>query len=138
MPRSSASSTARDVGAPTPTRIGEPARAAFCTSSNASRPLTHSTRSVSGRAPSSSAHPTTLSIALCRPTSSRTWSSSPAAENSPVACSPPVRSKVGWRSRSGSSASSARGIDGPPETTGAIASTSSSAPLPQIPQDEVV
>ena len=138
IPRSPASSTASDVGAPTPTRIGDPARAAFCTSSNASRPLTQSTRSPSGRASSSSAQPTTLSIALWRPTSSRTWSSSPAAENSPVAWSPPVRSKVGWRRRSGSSASSARGIEGPPDTTGAIASTSSSAPLPQMPQDEVV
>ena len=43
MLRSAASSTASEVGAPTPTRIGAPATAAFCTSSNESRPLTQST-----------------------------------------------------------------------------------------------
>ncbi len=42
MPRSAASSIASEVGAPTPTRIGAPATAAFCTSSNDSRPLTQS------------------------------------------------------------------------------------------------
>ena len=55
----------------------------------------------------------TLSIALWRPTSSRTISSSPSGVNRPVACSPPVRAKPGWRSRSGRSASSARAIVGP-------------------------
>jgi hypothetical protein len=35
-----------------------------------------------------------LSTALCRPTSSRTASSSPAAVNRPAACSPPVRSNT--------------------------------------------
>ena len=40
MPRSAASSTASDDGAPTATRSGHPATAAFWTSSNESRPLT--------------------------------------------------------------------------------------------------
>ena len=77
MPRSAASSIASEVGAPTPTRIGAPATAAFCTSSNASRPLTQRIAPASGTRPSSSARPITLSIALWRPTSSRTISSSP-------------------------------------------------------------
>ena len=54
IPRSSASDTASELGAPTPTRIGAPATAAFCTSSNDSRPLTHRIRSPSGTSPSSS------------------------------------------------------------------------------------
>ena len=77
IPRSAARCTASELGAPTPTRIGAPATAAFWTSSNDSRPLTHRTRPWSGTQPSSSARPTTLSIALWRPTSSRTHSSSP-------------------------------------------------------------
>ena len=64
-------SMASELGAPTPTRIGAPATAAFWTSSKDSRPLTHRTRSPSGSRPSSSARPTTLSMALWRPTSSR-------------------------------------------------------------------
>ena len=60
MPRSAASETASEVGAPTPTRIGAPATAAFWTSSNDSRPLTHSTWPCSGRRPSSSARPIDL------------------------------------------------------------------------------
>ena len=60
MPRSSASSIASEVGAPTPTRIGAPATAAFWTSSNESRPLTqridrrerqHARRAAPGRPP---------------------------------------------------------------------------------------
>ena len=80
----------------------------------------------------------TLSIALWRPTSSRTIRSSPAASNSPVACRPPVRSNVGWRRRSGSEASRSRSIRGPGPAGGAWTATSSSAPLPQTPQEEVV
>ena len=57
---------------PTATMIGQPATDAFCTSSNESRPLTQRTRSASGSKPSRNAQPTTLSSALCRPTSSRT------------------------------------------------------------------
>ena len=38
----------------------------------------------------------TLSIALWRPTSSRTQIGSPSASNSPVACRPPLFSKPGW------------------------------------------
>ena len=65
-----------------------PATAAFCTSSNESRPLTHSTLPCSGSAPSSSARPITLSIALWRPTSSRTHSSSPSGVKQPGGVQP--------------------------------------------------
>ena len=51
IPRSAASSTARLEGAPTATRIGQPATAAFCTSSNERRPLTQRSASASGRRP---------------------------------------------------------------------------------------
>ena len=46
IPRSAATAIASVLGAPTPTSTGAPATAAFCTSSNDSRPLTHSSRSV--------------------------------------------------------------------------------------------
>ena len=79
-----------------PTRIGAPATAAFWTSSNDSRPLTHSTWSCSGSSPSSSARPTTLSIALWRPTSSRTQQQRRRRRRrGPVACRPPVRVEAG-------------------------------------------
>ena len=58
---------------------GQPATAAFWTSSNESRPLTQRTGRASGRRPSRNARPITLSIALWRPTSSRAQTSSPAA-----------------------------------------------------------
>src|SRR5439155_9927517 len=108
-PRSCASSTARLDGAPTATSIGQPATAAFCTSSNESRPLTQRREWPSGSRPRPNAQPTTLSIALCRPTSSRMQSSSPASSKSPVAWRPPVEAKAGCdaRRRSGSSATSA-------------------------------
>jgi hypothetical protein len=73
-----------------------------------------------------------------RRTSSRTISSLPVAVKSPVACNPPVRSKVGCRRRSGSAASSARSTRGPGWARGAWTATSSRAPLPHTPQDEVV
>ncbi len=93
----------------------------------------------SGSSPSSSARPITLSMALWRPTSSRTMSGSPPPRaNRPVACSPPVRSNTGCRSRSGSVANSARGMRRVDSTRGECTATSSSAPLPQMPQDELV
>ena len=52
MPRSSASSTASDDGPPTATSTGQPATAAFCTSSNESRPLTQRSELASGNRPS--------------------------------------------------------------------------------------
>ena len=71
-----ASSTASDDGAPTATSTGHPATAAFWTSSNESRPLTHSTwDGEREQLASRNAQPTTLSIALWRPTSSRTHTS---------------------------------------------------------------
>ena len=52
-------------------------------------------RPPSGSRPSSSAQPITLSIALWRPTSSRTHIRRPSGSNRPVACRPPVRWKPG-------------------------------------------
>ncbi len=52
IPRSRASSTASVEGAPTATRIGVPATAAFCTSSKERRPLTQTSLSASGSRPS--------------------------------------------------------------------------------------
>ena len=79
--------------------IGQPATAAFWTSSNESLPLTHTISSASGRRPFANAQPTTLSRALWRPTSSRRQRSSPAGSHRPVACSPPVASNAGCASR---------------------------------------
>jgi pyruvate carboxylase len=50
-------------------------------------PLHFHTHDASGNPPSRNAQPTTLSMALWRPTSSRTHASPPSASNSPVACS---------------------------------------------------
>ena len=93
-PISLARSTASDDGADTAASAGIPAITAFCTNSNDARPLTISVMPVSGSRPSPSAHPITLSTALCLPTSSRTHHRSPSASNSAAACSPPVRSKT--------------------------------------------
>ena len=68
-PLAFASSTARLDGAPTATRTGQPATAAFWTSSKDARPLTRRIEPANGSRPSRKAHPTTLSIALCLPTS---------------------------------------------------------------------
>jgi hypothetical protein len=70
--------------------IGQPATAAFWTSSNDNRPLTQRIESASGRRCRLKAQPTTLSSALCRPTSSRRQISSARASNRPVAWMPPV------------------------------------------------
>ena len=71
-----------------------PAATAFWASSKPARPLT--TRHASaGERPASTRAPVTLSTALCRPTSSRTTSSSPSAVASAAAWTPPVRSKTG-------------------------------------------
>ena len=111
-PCSRARSTAR-LTAPTRRRCpAAPAATAFCTISNDTRPLTTSSRSRAGSRPSSSARPTTLSTALCRPTSSRTGPSVPSASARAAACTPPVRSKARWCARiaSGKPASTSRGM----------------------------
>ena len=104
--------------APTPPRGPRPRPpTAFWHSSYDARPLTTSTCPCKGSRSASSAQPTTLSTALCRPTSSRTTSgSSPPTSNSPAACRPPVRSKTDCRlpSRSGREASQAGSSSGPP------------------------
>ena len=76
-PKRSAAATARLDGADTAHNTGIPATAAFWTSSNDSRPDTSSTSFASGSDRSSTAAPTSLSSALCRPTSSRTATRSP-------------------------------------------------------------
>src|SRR6185295_11767751 len=90
------------------------------------RPLTMSTVPDSGSRSPSTPQPTSLSTALCRPTSSRVATSDPSAVNSPAACSPPVTSNRPWadRNASGSPSSDAdphtpQALDTIPERTGA-------------------
>ncbi len=108
-PPSSASDAASEDGADTAASSGTPIMIAFCASSNEARPLTSRMWPASGRRPERSAHPATLSTALCRPTSSRSTSSVPSAVNRPAACSPPVLRNTRWASlsRSGREASTA-------------------------------
>ena len=130
---------ASELGAPTPTRIGAPATAAFCTSSNDSRPLTHRIRSPSGTRPSSSARPIDLVHGVVAPHVLARQMSGSVAVNRPVACRPPVRSNAGLLERVGSSATSGRGDTRGPAGSGALATaTSSIAPLPHTPHEEVV
>ena len=76
MPCAWASPTARLDGAPTAARIGNPAASAFWTSSKLARPLTKRRWSADREGPfpgeADFGLPTSLSTALCRPTSSRT------------------------------------------------------------------
>src|SRR5262249_18224474 len=103
-------------------------------------PLTQTARSASGSSPSPNAQPTTLSNALCRPTSSRTQRGSPAEEKRPVAWSPPVSANAACasRSRSGREATSESGSCSFESTGGAPTATASSAPFPQTPQEDEV
>ena len=123
------------------TITGAPATAAFCTSSNARRPLTQRMQSDSGTRFSINAQPITLSIALWRPTSSRRTSNSPAVLNNPAACIAPVRLKAACdsyslsgrrQSTSGSTAQALFGASMPRTRTASIEA------LPQTPQLEVV
>ena len=70
-PRRRAASSARVEGADTAQKTGIPATAAFCTSSKLARPDTTAMLPDAGTRPSRSSCPTSLSIALWRPTSSR-------------------------------------------------------------------
>src|SRR5205807_6307936 len=139
IPRSRASSTARLDGAPTATRPARAARLAFWTSSNDARPLTHASTPGSGNRPRRSIAPIALSIALCRPTSSWSTSSSPDGSNSAVACRPPVRSNDFWlrRASAGARITSSREIGAPAGDGGASWRTNSSAPFPHTPHDEL-
>ena len=109
---------------------------AFWTSSKPARPLM--TRQASaGDCPASTRAPVTLSTALCRRTSSRVPSGSPAAVNSPAACTPPVRAKTDWpsRSRSGSRRTTAADGSSPAqEEPRGIAIADSMLSLPHTPQ----
>ncbi len=141
-PLSAARSTASEDGAETAASIGIPAITAFCTSSKDARPLTIRTVPRSGSSPERRACPTTLSTALCRPTSSRRHSSSPSAEKSPAACSPPVLSKTRWaaRSRSGRAVSTSAPIRSGSSATdqAAVVRTASRLALPHRPHEDVV
>ena len=95
--RSRASSTARLDGAPTATTIGQPATAAFCTSSNESRPLTQSTRRRAAAAVRRTPSRSTLSIALWRPTSSRTQQQLARGVEEPGRVQPAGRREAGLR-----------------------------------------
>jgi len=72
-------------GAETAQTIGIARDAAFWTISKETRPLTMRIRWPSGIAFPSTCEPTSLSSALCRPTSSRIAMSSPAGEKRPAA-----------------------------------------------------
>ena len=113
-PRSRASSTASDVGAPTPTSTGAPATAAFCTSSKLQPAADAQQAAVQRQLARRAAPRRSPCPSRCggRRPRART-AARPPASNSPVACSPPVRSKPGWRSRSGSAASSRAATAGP-------------------------
>ena len=138
-PSRSAASIARSDGAETAAMIGTPATAAFWTISKLTRPLTMTIRSWSGICFARTCDPTSLSSALCRPTSSRSARSSPFGVNSPDAWRPPVSSNAFWaaRSRSGRASSTRRSTIGPSGMGSERTATSSSEALPQIPQDAV-
>jgi hypothetical protein len=85
MPASAARSTASEDGADTADRVAMPALSAFWVSSNDALPLTCRMQPRSGSRSSRSAHPMTLSTALCLSTSSRRHSSCPSLVNSPAA-----------------------------------------------------
>src|SRR5688572_7511133 len=142
MPADSANSTASVEGAPMAATTGQPAIMAFCSSSKLARPDSSSTRWLQGNSPASSAAPTSLSMALCRPTSSRLAINSPSAVNSPTACMPPVSAKP---------ACDFFKVSGSPRNTDsltissleirrspALAVTASMEALPQTPQLDVV
>ena len=130
------------LGADTAASTGMPAIHAFWVSSKLARPETSSTWPVSGSRRSRAAQPTTLSTALCRPTSSRTTTGSPWAVNRPAACRPPVRAnaRCAARSRSGSAVSvPASTVTGSPSTAHRDrVRIASMLALPQTPQELVV
>src|SRR5256714_13354832 len=95
-PRSRASSTARLEGAPTATTIGQPAIAAFWTSSKERRPLTQRTPSASGRRPSREGQPMTLSLAVWGPAAPPPEGGTP-----PPPGEPPARGAPGGREGGG-------------------------------------
>ena len=119
--------------------IGTPATAAFWTISKLTRPLTMRIRPWSGIVLARTCDPTTLSSALCRPTSSRRTSSSPVGLKSAAACSPPVSSNARWaaRRRSGRARTIERATTGPSGIGSERIATSSREALPQIPHDAV-
>ena len=133
IPCSRASAIASEDGAPTPTRIGQPATAAFWTSSNESRPLTQRIRprerdeAVEQRPPDHLVHRVVPPDVLARGEQVAR-----AASKSPVACSPPVRAKPGCAasSRSGSAASSSRGTHAAPARRGGACTATSSQRAP--------
>ena len=141
IPVSLANSTARLDGAPTAAKIGTPAIAAFCTNSKLARPLTKRSESANGQRPIANCEPSTLSTALCRPTSSRTAMSSSARVNNAAAWMPPVFAKSGWakRTRSGNECNDDVEMAHSAIAIGSIVPiTASIDRLPHAPQLEVV
>jgi hypothetical protein len=96
IPNRWAKSTARLDGAETATMCRIPATAAFCTISNPRRPEITKTHSGKGSRRFNPAQPTSLSTALCRPTSSRTTRAAPDRSNRPAPCKPPVSENRAW------------------------------------------
>ena len=103
MPRSRASSTASDDGAPTATSIGQPATAAFCTSSNESRPLTQSTCSRERQQPLAE-RPADDLVERVVPADvlAQAEQRAVARRRGPVACRPPVAANAACAARKAS------------------------------------
>ena len=91
-PSSSARSTASDEAADTPASRLSPATAAFCTSSKETRPDTAIVISSKGQECIDNT-PTSLSMALWRPMSSRIATNSPSPAKAAAAWSPPLSLK---------------------------------------------
>ena len=137
-PRSPASATASEVGAPTPTRIGAPATAAFCTSSKDRRPLTHSTRSCSGARAVEQRAADHLVHRVVAPDVLAGSSSSPVGVEQPGGVQAARARELGLLEALGQGGEQLPGDRRPGAAGGACTATSSSAPLPHTPHDDVV
>ena len=138
MPRSAASSIASEVGAPTPTRIGAPATAAFCTSSKESRPLTQRIAAVSGRPPVEQRAPDHLVHRVVAPDvlAHEQQLAGRVEQAGRVQAAGALEGRLAQAVRQ---RGEQRAVDaGPSGRRGACTATSSSAPLPQTPHEEVV
>ena len=131
-------STASDDGEPTATRTGQPATAAFCTSSNESRPLTQSTCRTAAAGglerPGRSPCPSRVAADVL----ARRRSSPRREESRGVQPARRSEGRLGRASVSGSDTTSRRGPSAGSRPRGASTATASSAPLPQTPHDDDV
>ena len=122
--------------------IGQPATAAFWTSSNESRPLTQRI-DVGERQPPVAERPADdlVERVVAADVLAQAERARRPASKSPVACRPPVAANAACasRSRSGSDGDERqRRRRSGSSTRGASTATASSAPLPQTPHDEIV